>query len=409
MFVHPRIKEWLYAGVAVALWALGHPACGTANTGGGYVGPVPDAGDGGDNVIGMPCTRDMECGDNGVCLTLSGFNTTYSICSKPCVTNADCGDRSCGIAGDGSSMCMPACPPNTDAFVCIDGVPTACSAADGTQCDWCGCPADLRCEPGTGCVARRGFGELCDSDGDCNTDNCGKFTGTCQVPIGQQCSPDNCDLCWTSASWSYCSRECDSDQDCNGGLCLGNFDQGYMCRPPCTGTSDPTCPGQCRYSQAAAVSYCDCTDCAILQGLRPLGAPCSGDSLCTSGECYSHGSGVCSKACTSSAECGEGFTCVDVPCLAGEVDTCGRKCVRPCGVDSVCPAGYCRALASTEGLVLDVCDAKLPDGRGCSANVDCQSGICDARCIPVDGWPNGGSCIGPDDGCGSIRAARGSA
>lgn len=120
--------------------------------------------------------------------------------------------------------------------------------------------------------------------------------------------------------------------------------------------------------------------CPVSKKRRLFFATCGVAADCVSNLCVS---GVCSKSCTTSVECGEGV-CVQQACLPVERVQCaddaycqellaGRPCVR-----ASCDAGKCAA-------------APLAEGTACNAADDaaCQAATCSAgQCVATSGDKN---------------------
>jgi hypothetical protein len=357
--------------------------------------------------VGQTCFTNEDCA-SGSCL----LTPITSVCTTPCQDNAGCGNGTvCGVLADGSKTCLPGCGRFLvdTTFTCENGVPTACAVASPASCADCGCPAAMRCTPGVGCGPLATVGETCLFDEDCNTNNCSPIFRLCRTPVGQPCTVFNCDLCLsTSNGWSYCSRECNYETDCNGGRCVGNSNtRYYTCQFICQGDSDPDCPGTCVQISGTQTRTCDCANCSRDQPKRAVGQPCRTAGQCLDGECHVpptsactlyEGCGTCTKTCADDAACGSGLACAQVSCASGQTAGCGNKCLRTCGPNMPCAAGTCRALAGATGSTVSVCDKRSVDGGPCSAAGDCQSGRCVVgACVPPSGAPNGGSCNLPAD------------
>ena len=215
------------------------------------------------------CTVDSDC-QSGLCLNIAPPTSMYASnsCSQPCSGTCPSGGG-CGTAPDGSKKCLPSC--NGDEmgeYVCTGGIEVPCQLADPSRCDVCGCPSALRCIVGQGCAPKSDVGGPCTADSDCKTDNCSMISAVCRVPVGQPCTQEDCDLCMSNgAGYSFCSRDCQSDQDCNGNLCLGYPLQGFSCGPKCSSS----CPGQCMYTSDGSEQYCDCASCTTAASTRSLG------------------------------------------------------------------------------------------------------------------------------------------
>ncbi|HVY32759.1 MAG TPA: hypothetical protein VHB79_39760 [Polyangiaceae bacterium] len=424
------MTKWAWAGAAMVVWLSGlAAACGSTsnsgdtgtsptttptNTGGTASGPTPIR-------IGRECYGAAAvCADNGFCLELTGLQPT-SFCSKACSSDSDCsGGTQCGIGPDGSQTCLNseicselpadlcqrdpgACDSRSPSYerrnlTCVDGVPTACAAADATQCKHCGCPSGQFCSPGTGCSAQAEVGEPCEGDAGCVSNNCDLRAHVCRVPIGAACTADNCARCVRGNGWSSCSRDCIDNAECNGGFCLGYEGGNSACYPACKTYADPTCPGECHnVENSPSDLFCFCPDCMVDIAARPLGDGCTSSSDCQSQDCYNtalDNPGYCSKGCKSDADCDNGTLCANVPCQMGETGTCGLKCLAPCSSPNDCSS--CRHLSSADGKPIEACDAKQADGGNCISDHDCASARCSSNsCLPAQGLANGGVCLDP--------------
>ncbi|MFT3927471.1 MAG: hypothetical protein QM778_33365 [Myxococcales bacterium] len=310
---------------------------------------------------GVACGSDANCFDGHVCVAASAAKG--KVCTRTCV----------------DTQSAP------EGFYCGDGErPIGCEGADESECASCGCADDAElCEPGVGCHPRAAVGEACDDDNDCASSNCSTFAGVCRVAVGSACTADNCDICWTLPDWSWCSRECTSYQCGTSGTCLGNSIDPYTCRPICAGSVDSSCPGSCSaLVDDPSQHYCECPDCDIKEPPHQLGELCREDSQCTTQNCMlvledcersfsgCRYLGVCSKACTTSADCEAGSRC-------GE-----GHCLMPCDPMTYedCPTGTSCALTTVvEGVTgMPLCDPRHVNGTPCHGDTDCQSGVCTA-------------------------------
>ena len=350
------------------------------------------------------CMAATECA-GGVC--------EQGQCLTECKSNEDCRGAhrdeqsafldTCAVTQTGK-RCLASCVYLATDFTCIDDVPTACSVAGEGHCEACGCPSTLRCVAGQ-CSEKAAVGEPCNRRSDCKSDNCSGFAGVCRQPVGASCTTANCDLCitGTSSGSSYCSRECASSADCGAGECV-SFGNEYYCQLPCPGLGEPPCPGGCRYTSGGSgreVLYCDCRypECRVMADLHPLGASCTDDSICESGNCDMaatssdplHGGtsyrGICSKPCAASNDCGAGFSCAAV-----ETPHCLPHC------ESNCSGGTCLDLPTVEGETSKLCWAKHGEGSFCVGASDCQTGNCiKGACASAGGQANGNACAANRD------------
>lgn len=347
--------------------------------------------------VGKQCLSSKDCA-SGQCFEGS--------CTIECESSDDCESTklpACGVTEIGS-LCMRGCDLFRQDYTCVDEAPTACSIAGDGHCEDCGCPSSQRCDEGE-CIDKLPVGDACTSDSDCKSDNCSDFAGVCRVPVGATCDETNCDGCLVSTGSSYCSRRCDGSSQCGAGECLGSESEGYFCRMPCNGFSDPACPGsRCDLATGTPATeyFCDCLDtraCVWNEAPHPLGARCSDDSTCESGLCDSGpvGSsvsnyslvGLCTKPCATNQDCDDGFLCIRPQDKA--------ICLPVC--DTTCAIGTCLAATDIEGgSGHQVCWAKAPLGAFCRQFADCQTGNCVAqKCAPAGGQPNGAVCRTNDD------------
>lgn len=335
--------------------------------------PVPvDAGLG----VGVRCTADAECA-SGVCLASEG------VCTQTCASDADCAVASglaalvCGRAAcaspEGCMQCVPPCgSPN---YTCVAEVSTDCSLADDTYCLDCGCAvATDHCVRNVGCFPPAPVGDACNLDRDCASGSCSTFADVCRVPVGAPCDATNCDACLgLPDGTTHCSRECRTAADCNGDACVGSRALAfYECQPPA----------------------CAAGTCTVDRAPRAVGEACHADEECASGTCFSTprcsggeciGEGWCSAPCTGSADCGEGTSCVVIPCAEGQTTGCGNLCLHACVSFTDCGVfgGACSALQTPERTLASVCDVRREDGRVCTEGRECLSTRCvDGMCVP---------------------------
>ena len=361
------------------------------------------------------CQTGADCA-SGVCINFTSGDNGY--CSAACGSQCPEG-MVCGTAPDGSNACMEACVTpnhgNTNYWGCRNSVPVACAVADESYCHDCGCPNTLRCEPGVGCQSKRDVNGPCSLDSDCKSNNCSTYLGVCRVPVQSACSTANCDLCMREPNdnSTFCSRECDDNLQCNGGVCLGGNGY-YTCSRPCS-----ACGGNIAYCKVTSNTlelYCACPECIAESAPRPLNIACGPDSDCESNSCYSAG-GFCTTTCTTDSDCASaGMVCVTMPCSAsGQSNDCGSMCQRPCSSDGTCSAFgvTCRTLPTPTNTSTAICDSRRENGVGCGFNEQCLSGRCTSQiCVTVTGAPNGTACTNSSD-CASAscvnRYCRGTA
>jgi hypothetical protein len=176
---------------------------------------------------------------------------------------------------DGSMACLPSCTngfgPN---YTCVQGAIFACAYAPPSGCADCGCSPRQKCVPGTGCAPKSDLGGDCKTNDDCLSANCSSDYGVCRAAFGSACSAANCDFCYASGTFSYCTGACTSDSDCNGGYCLG-FAPNYMCYPPCSARCLKGCRQTSALDGSDPITYCDLENYPLIYGSPPPGR--SGD------------------------------------------------------------------------------------------------------------------------------------
>ncbi|MEZ4269292.1 MAG: hypothetical protein R3F39_23285 [Myxococcota bacterium] len=276
-------------------------------------------------------------------------------CGKGCDTKCALG-QTCGLAKD-----------------CASGICTGghCVATDCFDHLKNGDESDVDC--GGSCTRRCAADKVCGISGDCESNNC----------VGTVCAAATCADAVTNGN--------ESDVDCGGG-CSG-CDTGGDCRSA----------GDCESAVCGAARTCVAPTCD--DGKRNGG---EGDVDCGGG---------CGTRCALGARCNVGGDCTTETCIVGtcaeascgdlvldgsetDVDcggTCPAKCAEGQGCDSggdcasgSCGVNACLAPACNDGVKnadeTDVdcgggCDvefgAKCGDDKGCAADSDCASGVCD--------------------------------
>jgi hypothetical protein len=289
--------------------------------------------------------------------------------------------------------------------VCEGGVVRTCAevAAPDLYCDACGCGAGMVCNagafarcdrvPGCLCYVPQPVGAPCDADYQCESRNCSTFAGVCRVAVGAPCTTADCDRCYVYTSGrTFCSRQCELDEDCPSALCLGNRDLDYFdCHPRCNGPTDPSCSTSCQAPGGGGDPFCTCPPggCTIEEPPRARLAPCelyARVGSCATGICLGRRQcdalafckewGYCADACTTDAECGAAGVCTNVPCGA-DMMACGLHCLPRCATDEECEGrGTCRDFVGVGGTAVRACTVRLPRGAGCQTDRDCISGAC---------------------------------
>jgi len=277
-------------------------ACGTPDGGGGGDGGT----DGGADVGPTGCTGRDQCKPDKWCEIVNGVGScqTMGTCDadEKCAVGQVCNtftkaceclnDDSCKDWADGKTACDPqlkqcdkpqvvTCDPPCDA-ACKDCVNGSCVLKSGVECcadDDCITPPNLYCDTATHlCYEKHTCGDSCSSKQDC-IDWCGGNQYDCvgSACIASECTtdPDCATICspytGTCASGT-CScnvtgigQECDlcsTDGDCDTaqGLTCGTFSfGGTVCSRPCTTTADCQVATWCGSSTQHC--YCFKTSC----------------------------------------------------------------------------------------------------------------------------------------------------
>lgn len=343
-----------------------------------------DDGSSSGDPLGAYCYDDDACG-SGLCL--EGF------CSSSCDSDADCSSDElpmvCGVGPDGSNVCAPGCSTLASGFACDGGIAVHCSQVTTDSCGSCGCDGSTYCDYDTdACLPLETVGNPCTRDSHCASDNCSEISHVCRVPIGAACTNADCDRCESrSGVGTYCSRECDSNSDCDGDLCIGNSSIDlYYCANECSPSNTSACPGECDPVSGSSDYFCDCESgtCSVTSAQAPVGSWCRGDHMCSSGDCwsrverswsiYSKRIGWCTETCASDGDCPLDGACVNVDC--NQSTGCQALCVPRCDSTS-CDVGYCLSMPNVSGGGnTDVCTIRQPDGSSCYSDYSCQSANC---------------------------------
>ncbi len=170
---------------------------------------------------------------------------------------------------------------------------------------------------------------------------------------------------------------CASDAECGAALSCEPMWKGgpQRCTPACA--SDSGCPSGLRCTQAGAGKACTMSD---------VGKPCAAASACNFA-CFS-GPGYCTEACTTGADCPNGYGCMAI----GNPPT--KVCVKA--------AAYCEANNAAACVVPAACDTSSLIVGGCT--LSCTTGAdCPQRASLLEPWScAGGVCERPSDVFGPL-------
>lgn len=300
-----------------------------------------------DETAGKGCKQDADC-KPGTCLTsfqpVSGgtMEAPGGYCSLTCMSNEHCGaGGTCsgafaGFGGIGATpgRCLKSCAMNADCregYRCVTALGMPVNGSSGTQDPTAGLFGGTACEPvpATQQLANGIVGKPCGKHTDCGEGRCQRAGGVLTYPDG------------------YCSAACLEDADCGAD---------GVCTPPMTGGAG-SCSRRCETDGDCREGYrCRATSGQLqcVPGAAPLpdnvvGLDCKADSDC-GGAAMSCASrlgnantvaGYCTQACIETNDCGAGGVCVGA--LSGELaallGTMGN-CYRACSTAADCRDGY---------------------------------------------------------------------
>jgi hypothetical protein len=371
-------------------------------------------------VCSVDCA-DSACPDGWACKKLDGVNGPGSFCvsnhptqCRPCQTSADCTAEPGALAncldyGPVGYFCGSGCGPDEycpDGYVCEEalfaGGITApqCILAEGececteysitsgsaTSCfqdnEWGNCPGTRECTVGglTDCDAKTpeqdicnginddcdgatdevppGEHGLCDDSNPCTQDTCGGIDGCQFEPLdGESCDDFS---------------KCTSDDQCQGGQCLGTP---VLCddQNQCT---DDTCDlfAGCQY--LATAGPCDDGDMCTLDDVCKggvcspgLALVCEDDNPCTQNTCEAILGCLfvpASKPCDDGNVCTIGDVCSEGDCASGAVNL-------PCDDGNSCTLDSCDPV---NGCINEAKVGSCDDGNQCTENDICKDGEC---------------------------------
>jgi hypothetical protein len=216
--------------------------------------------------------------------------------------------------------------------------------------------------------------------------------------VGADCSDSDCQLGLTCSVYSFCTKGCQSDQDCSG-LVSNNGSPAYCsvrgaCMNVCESDQDCAGPLHCR-ARSDGIQICDDEYVDPGRSVVPLGDPC-GDNQCdpaTSDGCVL---GYCSKACTSNDDCAAPSSLN----LSSQCVSLGGKayCQPSCVAESDCILRTCTETATVDGTLARTCVAQrgaallggacLRDDDCADALAVCQSELCVVPCTADEDCPS---------------------
>lgn len=332
--------------------AGGTSADGGSSTGnegvGGEIFVSSGSASGSGTGAGAPCSNDTNCNDANTCTTDTCVNNNCSVVPLPdgpipgvadnptnC-TDAVCLDGVSDLAVDDTEI--PDDGKDCTVDTCVMGVPKHVNAADGTPCAAGVCNAQGQC---VGCIV---------------ADDCGEST-----------------FCLT---WACDGGVCFPSEKANNTILPANEQVTGDCQQlKCNGSG-----GAKSLTENTDVPFDDgnpCTSETCTQGtpvhpLKPEGAVCSGDGLCTAtGQCVDC---LDNGDCTGAAQC-LGNVCVcSTTCMTLGL-TCGTTTA--CGQPLICDDGI------KNGTETDIdcgggagCSVKCTAGHACTGASNCVANFC---------------------------------
>ncbi len=271
--------------------------------------------------IGDPCSNDMDCQNDAVCISWpNGYCAILGCQDTPdlCPEESEC--TSIGATG----ACLRTCDFETPCRIQDDQFCKTLPLSTLELVDVCHLSEPDAAPLGAPC----GIHENCAGSTACYS---GVPGGMCVI---NGCTPTSCG----------------DDASC---LLLDGLPR---CVPTCTTSEDcPSAPElerSCELREDIAGS--ETNVCFVPQGTEPIGTPCIGGYICATGFCRIIATGVCSlapdQACTTSSDCSAGQVCNVAP--AYHQGMCSAECsytnTSACINGSLCASadadtGYCSA------------------------------------------------------------------
>jgi hypothetical protein len=315
--------------------------------------------------------EEVAPGINGVCNAAGNCIDPRSTLGARCESNIDCSQGTCIDGVCCGEPCAAACETCDASGACVaDASGTACG--DGLACFGRGT-----------CLAPNG--SACQTGAECGSGNCVAAVGSGSVCCAEPCAGGL--LC--NGSGTCISPEadlgnaCTGDADCVGGRCFDGVCCDSECGAACERCNAAGLEGRCT-AEPGGTQDPACTagqECASRgQCLSPLGAVCSLNGECRSGECGAalQGSGeiCCEAACPQGQRCSPTGSCVDAPDPDGSACAIGADCLSNNCVDGRCCGSACNGVCEACSGLGD-CNLSPGNDPACPA-VDCpaSSSVC---------------------------------
>lgn len=269
---------------------------------------------------GQPCATDVDC-ENGSCQEVAG----QKICTKPCDDKAPCPANSRCVTSCTQGFCLPGTQGTKKlSEACADSSECASNHCAASGCSLvCNpllgqCPDDMACAVTPSCgecaplasvPGPRKLGEACSSGADCETDAQCVDDGFGNLRCATACLEGNvCSsgfacrngLCLRTGGMATGER-CLAPEDCGSFLCA-LFPEPWLnyCTRNCTSSADCGNGFDCKHELGAQI---------CVPAVNRMGEACVADSQCTSDQCHPT-LGICTRQCNpQTAPCPPGFLC----------------------------------------------------------------------------------------------------
>ncbi len=285
------------------------------------------------------------------------------------------------------------CAPVANEDECDNGIDDDCNGYVDDACLEPGdlCVNDWECANGM-CLSQ-GADKRC-------MKNCDPWSPTNSCGAGNYCRVMGCDqaICSPGApGLKGFGDVCNFDTECESTFCRVSADGQKRCLTPCAPGRDQCLANEVCVTATEACGACNPEQLALAGG-RSLGEPCDRDSQCVTGTCFTWGSmGYCTRTCSTTEPCGQGYHCAAGECVRGDQGGDGAPCV----MDANCRGGlscvdfgggfwHCASPCTqgtpcpTEGTICSTTTAgasfcKVAGGRGvgdaCSSAAPCADGL----------------------------------